>query len=281
MLYVAMTRASSWLIVAGTEPLRGQGDDRWHGQIADGLRRAGAVELPFGDGETRLRLEAGGWPTGREDEAGDESNTSVSVPDALHQNVAYPTSGKSAVSPSDLGGDKVVASDAIGGESNDALQRGTDIHRLLEVLPSLDREDWERAATNLLPHVDDPAPLLEEAATCISDLPDIFVADALLEVDVSAFLPTIDRQTFGAIDRLIVSDTKITAIDYKSNAVVPDSPADTPEGLLRQMGAYLEALEQIYPSREIEVAIVWTATAQFMPLPHGIVREALARATTS
>ena len=71
LLYVAMTRASSWLIVAGTEPLRGQGDDRWHGQIADGLRRAGAVELPFGDGETMLRLEAGGWPTGREDEAGD------------------------------------------------------------------------------------------------------------------------------------------------------------------------------------------------------------------
>ena len=52
-------------------------------------------------------------------------------------------------------------------------------------------------------------------------------------------------------------------------------------GLLRQMGAYLEALEAIYPDRAVEVAILWTENCEIMVLPHAIVREALKRATIS
>jgi ATP-dependent helicase/nuclease subunit A len=50
-----------------------------------------------------------------------------------------------------------------------------------------------------------------------------------------------------------------------------------PEGLLRQMGAYAEALRQIYPATRIETAILWTRTATLMPLPPDIVSAALAR----
>jgi ATP-dependent helicase/nuclease subunit A len=44
------------------------------------------------------------------------------------------------------------------------------------------------------------------------------------------------------------------------------------------MGAYAEALAQIWPDRRIETAILWTRRALLMPLPPDIVRAAMQRA---
>ena len=60
--------------------------------------------------------------------------------------------------------------------------------------------------------------------------------------------------------------------------MIPDHPGDCPEGILRQMGAYLHLLRQIYPGTMIEVGIVWTGSASYMPLPDALVLEALTRA---
>jgi len=89
------------------------------------------------------------------------------------------------------------------------------------------------------------------------------------------------RDRSGTIDRLIFSETGILAVDFKTNAVVPDHEERTPDGILRQMGAYLEGLQQIYPERQIELAILWTANTTLMPLTHGIVRQALQSTPTS
>jgi ATP-dependent helicase/nuclease subunit A len=52
-------------------------------------------------------------------------------------------------------------------------------------------------------------------------------------------------------------------------------------GLLAQMGAYLIALQQIYPKHKVEIAILWTRTATLMPLDHDMMRQAFARAAVS
>jgi len=111
--------------------------------------------------------------------------------------------------------------------------------------------------------------------------PEIFADTTLPEVDLTARLPTLDCALGGTIDRLVVTPDHVLAVDFKTNQGIPNTPEDTPEGLLRQMAAYLEALEQIYPDRQINLAILWTAAPLLMDLPHGIVRPALARATTS
>ena len=73
----------------------------------------------------------------------------------------------------------------------------------------------------------------------------------------------------------------VLAVDFKTNAGVPDAPDDVPEGLLRQMGAYAAALERVFPGRRIETAILWTRTATLMPLPHKTVTAALRAPPTS
>ena len=67
----------------------------------------------------------------------------------------------------------------------------------------------------------------------------------------------------------------------QGDQVVPSSPDQTPEGLLRQMGAYQESLAKIFPDHTIEVAILWTQTAQLMTLANELTSDALNRVTVS
>ncbi len=82
----------------------------------------------------------------------------------------------------------------------------------------------------------------------------------------------------GIVDRLMVQPDLVRCIDFKTNAQVPDTPGDVPDGILRQMGAYAHALGLIYPGRRIETAILWTATPALMSLPATLVADALAAA---
>lgn len=285
LLYVAMTRAESWLIVCGKEPARNAGKTHktWHEIVHDGVERAGATQIRTEIG-TILRLSSGHWPE-------TQNSRRLEKPIATHVKedplLVLPTPSPQTqivrLSPSDLGGAKVLG----GGALNEAaaLRRGRQIHTLLEHLPG--SADAERIAGQLMSKSPDKADpdevpgLLREAQRNIAEHPKLFAADALAEVDIAAMLPTLNGAILGTIDRLLVAPDRILAVDFKTNAVVPSRPEETPEGLMRQMGAYLEALEQIWPDTPIEVAILWTTNVELMVLPHGIVREALHRSTTS
>ena len=108
----------------------------------------------------------------------------------------------------------------------------------------------------------------------------IWSPDTLTEVDITADIAGLGR-IHGAIDRLILPDQTVTAIDYKSNRLVPNAPEETPEGLLRQMAVYHAALAQIFPDTPVSVAILWTETATLMPIPTALLHEALKRISTS
>ena len=123
---------------------------------------------------------------------------------------------------------------------------------------------------------------LAQSVLAESALAHIFADGTLAEVTLTAKLPSLGGQSaLGTIDRVIIEDDRILAVDFKSNMVVPSIPEKTPSGILAQMGAYLETLEQLYPEKSVEVAILWTQTAQLMTLPHDIVRSALLTAHTS
>ncbi|MBF9061185.1 double-strand break repair helicase AddA, partial [Rhodobacterales bacterium HKCCSP123] len=189
--------------------------------------------------------------------------------------------------PSDLGGAKIVAGADAGLDEAAALRRGRLVHLLLEHLPGLPPAAWAEAAPGILalePGETDAA----LAADCLSEatrvlsapaLAPLFAEDALAEVTLTGDVPDLGGPMIGVIDRLIVTQDRILAVDFKTNAVVPATPGDTPEGLLRQMGAYTALLGPVYPGRSIETAILWTRTATLMPLPHDLVSAALARAS--
>ncbi len=164
-----------------------------------------------------------------------------------------------------------------------AMAYGTALHRLLEHLPQHDRSEWPELAQSLC----EPLPcdeLLSEASAILSDqsLDWIFAADSLAEVQITAEIAELGgHRIHGSIDRLIVSDSRIVAVDFKSNRVVPESADSVPLGILRQLGAYAAALSQIYPGLPVIPMVLWTAKPQLMEVPHDIVMDALRGTATS
>ena len=160
--------------------------------------------------------------------------------------------------------------------------RGTAIHLLLEHLPNQPVVDRFTMATKLLASLDigsiaTDIPKIIDRILSAPHLSHLWNPDALAEVDITAQVGP--HRFHGTIDRLLITDTHILAVDYKSNRLVPTTPDQTPEGLLRQMGAYYASLATVFPNHTIEVAILWTDTANLMNLPKELVSAALNRVT--
>jgi ATP-dependent helicase/nuclease subunit A len=278
LLYVALTRAESWLIVAAAGDT-GSGADSWHAIVADGMARLGAVATDDG-----LRLESGDWTAAAAPGAASApAGTTSILPAWLDTPATTPPAPARPRNPSDLGGDKVLPGE--GAQDGPAARlHGTLIHRLLEVLPSQPADRWDRISAALATSLGaaDPAAALREVRQVLADpaLATLFAPDVLVEVPVSGEIPRLGPVA-GVIDRLMVGPGGITCIDIKSNAVVPPTADRVPEGLLRQMGAYRVLLERIYPDRPVTTAILWMRRASLMPLPHDMVMQALSRTPSS
>lgn len=274
LLYVALTRAEKWLIVAAAGDT-GEPGDSWYRMVEGALHEGGAMECVTGGG-TGLRLQHGDWDGLPLDVPTAVAAETHSLPEVFTRIAPAYAAPAPALSPSDLGGAKALAGDQ-GLDETAAKARGSRLHLLLEHLPGRAEEDWPQLAQNLLQKSDDTAELLCEATAVLKnpDLSHIFHPDTLAEVPVTADLH--GSRLHGIIDRLIVTPEKVVAVDFKSNATVPETAEQCPEGLLRQMGAYAHALRQIYPDRAVETALLWTRIAILMPLSHDRVTAALLR----
>ncbi|MEO0999996.1 MAG: 3'-5' exonuclease, partial [Pseudomonadota bacterium] len=278
LFYVAMTRAESWLIL-GAAGGRGDLAESWHGRAAAALATLGPTEAAAPEGLPGPALElVADWPAIA---AGAETPAPAApppLPDWAHHAPPARVEPPQPRAPSDLGGAHALPG-AEGDEGAEAMARGTLLHTLIEVLPTLPAPDRAAAAMALAAGAPEAAALIAEAEAVIAapSLAPLFAPDALIEVEVAATLPALGPIR-GRIDRLVVTPTRILAADFKSNRRVPATAEAVPEALLRQMGAYAAALSALYPDRVVETALVWTRTATLMPLPPALTAAALTRA---
>lgn len=273
LLYVALTRAESWLIIAAAGKVDGP---CWYGRVAEAMASLAPVPLdtPTGPG---LRHAHGDWPAPAPGVGGVKS---VSMPADLLELPPAPGS-LLPISPSALGGAKALPGE--GAESEVAMARGSLIHRLLEDLAPLPPGARAARGAAIAASVPGGAGCLDEV-TAVLDAPalapvlgsGVLGSGVLVEVALSGLWQ--GRALWGVIDRLIIEPDRVLAVDFKSNRVVPRDAGSVPEGLLRQMGAYAHLLSALYPGRRIETALLWTATATLMPLPPRAIAAALDRA---
>ena len=286
LLYVGLTRAESWLIVAAA----GEADaESWHGMVAAGFGRCGLEETrmpaPWG-GEIR-RLSFGDWPAEAPDTWRAE-RPPVAMPLWLAAPPPPMPAKRRPIAATALGGAKVLAGGP--GDAEAAMLQGTRLHLLLEHLPGRDPADWAAIARDVLadaegglPGPPELAALLDEARAVIAapDLAQVFAlpegAEVFQELALAAPLPGIGM-LHGKIDRLVITEDRVLAVDYKSNRDVPATPEAVPLGILRQMAAYRAALAQLWPGLRVETAVLWTATRSLMALPDAVLDRAMAGA---
>ena len=275
LLYVAMTRAESWLIVAAAADTKKP--ENWFNRISAGLDSIGTtvIETPTGPGR---RLQSGDWPAPVV--AAPEAQRARAVqalPDWATHPAPPPPARAKLWSPSALGGAKALPGE--GQDSETALARGSALHRLLEHLPRHPPEDWPHLAPLIAG--DMAAELLPEAMSVLRApaLAPLFAPGTFPEVPFAATVA--GHAVAGTVDRLIIEPGRVLVVDFKSNLALPDRPDQVPEGLLRQMGAYRAAMGAAFPDTQVDCAILWTRAATLMHLPAALVDAALARAEWS
>lgn len=296
LLYVSLTRAESWLIIGAAGDVGRDAAGSWYNLVEAAMREAGAVSREFAGFDAAgagLRLERGAFPVRGGAAAADAPR--AALPEWALSPAPPAPRDRAVRRPSDLGGPKALEGEPVAtapdGAEADAMRRGRYLHLLLEHLPALPPAAWPAAAPGILalegtaPPDAQAADLLGEATEVLvaPDLAPLFApeAGALAEVALCGESAVLGAPILGAIDRLLVEEDRVLALDYKSNRLIPAAPDAVPEGLLRQMGAYAEQLAALYPDRRIETAILWTRAPRLMVLPHDLVMAALARAAAS
>ena len=282
LLYVALTRAEKWLILCGSGKI-GPKTTSWYRQVEAGMAAVGSVDLvtPVGPG---TRYQHNEWQPADLTSAPIIEPLVDDLPDWALTPAPKVPRGEKTVSPSDLGGDHSLDMEGNQADRQAALTWGAWIHQLLETLPDLPEDQWHDAARFLLANSKSPASesqfqsVFDEASRLLSDpnLESLFATNTLAEVDISADLSAIGLgKMHGVIDRLVVNDDRVLVVDFKSNRSVPDHVSDVPQGILRQLGAYLSAIKLIFPNSTIELAVLWTADGSLMSVPHDTVIQAL------
>ena len=281
LLYVAMTRAEEALFIGGALRSRDKAppEESWYAQLAP----------LFGD-------EDGEW---REDPIWGASRQlgglgplppaaaavlqppapSIDLPEWLDAPLPAEPRPPRPLAPSRLG-EADEASDPPsrpGPAARMAARRGTLMHRLIERLPELAPEAREAAALGWLSRMgpefaaEDRAAMAAAAIRVLAEpaWAEVFGPGSLAEVPIAAVVG--ERVVSGTLDRLLLQEGRVQVVDFKTDRRPPQGIDDVPLASLRQMAAYVAALEVIYPGRLVEAALLYSHTPQLIAIPAALM----------
>lgn len=281
LLYVAMTRAEEALFVGGALGKRDKvpAPASWYARLSDLFGDEDWVDDPIWG----ARADHGGMPPSP---AWPPQTITFNMEEALPGWASRAPAGEPVpprpLAPSALGEDEAVDPPFPPGAGRAmAARRGTLIHALLERLPDVaqDRRDevaalWlDRQAADL----DEAtrADIAQAALRVVNDprWADVFAPGALAEVPIAALIDTAKgpQAVAGVIDRLVIEPDRIRLIDYKTARRPPAGLADVPVASLRQMAAYVAALEASFPGRRVEAALLYTEAATLISIPPDLI----------
>lgn len=292
LLYVAATRARDRLYLCGYElgndknpGAKPPAEKTWHALAEDAFDALGAAVSDAGarfDGRARAIVTP--QSATPESDKKDRNPASSATPEACLFRIAAKETRPRRLSPSQLVAPAELQPAYSPGRGRNPFLRGKILHRLLELLPEIAPAGRRAAAGRLLANyeadftADDLAGMGDEAFRVLGDqrFADVFSSGARAEAAIGGRAKggARDMLLSGQIDRLAIFDDRILVVDYKTNRPPPTRIEDVPLAYLAQMAAYRGLLQEIYPGRKIETALLWTYDARLMALPD----EALDRA---
>lgn len=280
LLYVALTRARDRLYIMGEQKLRGEPNpDCWYHTIVNGFTHLG-VNTDMMSAKRVL-----------------ESSQTEPVIVTKEKVTAYspapnpswlntpPASVDVAtihiINPSRLGSEGELN----GTQSREPIMspiyqrdtyrflRGNLSHRLFEILPDIPAALRESAGQKYLERLglgldaSIRADILREVLVILNDpvFAHVFGPNSRAEVPISGPIGK-DQVINGQIDRLVVTDTHVLIVDFKTNRPSPSEQSQIPKAYRAQLAAYKGALQLIYPEKTILCALLWTDKPLLMPI---------------
>ncbi|MES1156055.1 MAG: PD-(D/E)XK nuclease family protein, partial [Pseudorhodoplanes sp.] len=285
LLYVALTRARSRLIVCGAAGrIKNDGspsipDGCWYQLVDDELREHSDV-TPAEDGDgTFLRFRISALPKASGITKSKSGETKS--PSWLTQSVPSESTRVSAITPSGaLEDDARFAASPSSFDRESALLRGTLVHRLMQSLPDIAPEFRDEAARRYLARAGknlsdkDRGDIAAQVFVILKHpaFQPLFAQGSRAEVPIVGRLMRASGPVLvsGQVDRLVVTDKAVLIADYKTNRPAPrnlDEALSAHRGYVRQLALYRAVLGNIYPAHAIRTALIWTDIAALMDIP--------------
>ena len=256
LLYVGLTRARDELYVCGFCIHNAPDSDSWFGLVQSGLARDPAAVT---DGEGIVRRGISGIA------AGGVSSATASMP-LLPAWLRNPASSVHSPQPARASAKSWMRAPEGSGLAL-AMARGRAMHALFQHLPDLDATRRPVMTRRILARLGMPEDQWEAVLAeviAVIDHPDhaaYFGRESLAEI------PVLAGALSGRIDRIVITESRILLLDFKTDRDLPESVEAVPAAYLNQLAAYGRALEAVFAGRSIEAALLWTAAPRLMPIP--------------
>lgn len=277
LLYVAATRAEERLVIAGSIGAQAKGElpkQSWYSAAERAMTALGAT---VEDGVRVFRGTRPAKPVSKQPKSRPEKPPPVTLPAWATEPAPKEARPPRPLAPSSLGPDLVTDPPPLPA-ARAAAERGRLIHALLQRLPSVSSDSRRRAgeawlaAAGGLQDADEREAILNDALRVI-DAPQfahLFHADALAEAPITAVLAN-GLVVSGTVDRLRVEPEQVAFVDFKTSRRPPTTINEIPPYHLRQMAAYAEALNVVFPGRGISAALLYTTGPQMFELPQSLL----------
>ena len=306
LLYVGMTRAADRLIICGYQGKRANAES-WHAMVTSSLSvdeegRSTPWTFQAGGQEwTGYRWKVSASKTAAErpakkDEA--QRDRGASLPIALSKPLPPQRRLPRPLSPSGAG--ITVEEDALPQTASalflqkavpqTSLLRGAILHRFLQMLPAMPREERKAAAERYLersvpdwPDAERQA-LVQSVLGVIEDdsLERLFSAGSRAEVSIMGTLTVGNREhaVSGRIDRLAVTDDTVIIADFKTNREIPGSAEEVPFVYRAQLAVYRAILQPLYPKHRFECLLIYTEGPVCVALSEAMLDQSLVQLAT-
>lgn len=305
LLYVGMTRAADRLIVCGYRGSR-ENPGTWQSMISTALsadeQHCSPAQFTGPDGEWsgfKWRLPASSSRVAKAEEKETTSGKKQPLPPILFRPVPAQKMLPRPLSPSGAGtmiddeADDLIVTSPLFSEREKAglaLQKGKLVHRMLQMLTDFPRHERESAARRYAERAARFWPATERESLVASvmsvlaheELGPIFSERSQSEVSIMGTL-TLEGKDYaisGRIDRLVVTETEVIILDYKTNRVPPKGPDEVPLAHRAQLAIYREILKPLYPDKTFECMLVYTESAMMISLPPDLLSRSLAELKT-
>ncbi|MEL6413323.1 MAG: double-strand break repair helicase AddA [Pseudomonadota bacterium] len=284
LLYVALTRASDRLIIAGAgarNSKTGFAKSSWYRWCALAMRELLGADAPDEE-DSEAAMVFGPKPT----LAKTAAVVNIAKPEApvwLKRPAPAAQPPQRLAAPSRLTEDQSAVSLPFGAGRAAALKRGRLIHALLQTLPEIAADRREATGQQFLAREPDISPdeIEEMLSVTLNTLNDpnfasVFAPGGRSEAAIVGTLPN-GQMVNGRVDRLIITPDEILIIDYKTDRPAPSDAAAVEFAYRVQLAAYRAVLADIYPDRPVRCALLYTDGPRLIEILGDELSESLNR----
>lgn len=270
LLYVALTRARQYLFLSGCRPGRGQFVN-WYEPVFKALQA-----LTGNTEDQHLAFTYGEQISCKESPASThkQSNDSIKVDSALMQKIPAMQTPDSVIAPSQA--DNRVDHSFAAHLDEDAQQRGIAIHRMLDLLS----RDTAPSAADVVKHIrfelrlEDDEQLNNWLSLALeninhADLQTVFSPQSNLKTynECPIQYTHNNRQVYGVIDRLLISNNEAIIIDYKTHHyAADDNIEELSQAYQKQMQLYADGVKQLWPNLDVQAYLLFTECSRLQPI---------------